>query len=161
MNKILKDLDYDKIKMNWNKNPIEVDTLLRFLTVKVEASTNHSGSDNGWTRYNGPDGLIIGGGWVSLRYEDGTIKRVNYLDSIQYKTKLSNVYNNYVNPFYLFEILTDEGKVFFLNYYKDDIQKQFDSMKAKIEQTKVSLESQEKNLKETVSELYSIGVSYI
>ena len=56
--------------------------------------------------------LIIRGGWVNGK---------EYLDSIQFGKNLSNPYNNYVNPFYLENIMIIEGKQFFINYYKEEI----------------------------------------
>lgn len=118
MNKELKAVFYnklqsDKIKINWNKNLIRMDLFLSFLTIPVERSHDHLGACTGWTQlYNKDHKLIIKGGGVS---------GVEYLDSIQYGTKLSNPYNNYVSPFYLFDILTKEGQQFFLDYYAEDI----------------------------------------
>jgi hypothetical protein len=106
-------LQGDKIKINWNKNPIKMDLFLSFLTVEVERSHDHLGSSTGWTRLNNKEHeLVIGGGIVGS---------VEYLDSLQYGIKLSNSYNNYVNPFFLFDILTKEGQAFFMEYYADDI----------------------------------------
>jgi len=34
---------------------------------------------------------------------------------------MHNPYNNYVNPFFLFNLLNKEGKKFFVGYYADDI----------------------------------------
>lgn len=108
-----KELSDEKIKMNWNKNPIHMETFLRFLTIDIEQSKNHFGSERGWTLYfNESHKLEIVGGIVN-----GT----EYLDHIKYGEKLANRYNNFVNPFYLFEIINDEGKKFFLDYYKDEI----------------------------------------
>jgi hypothetical protein len=105
-------LDNGKIKINWNKKPIRMDLFLSFLTVKVERQVKFLGSDTGWTQFKGEDRLEIGGGIVN---------GVEYLDRIQYKKNLDNAYNNYINPFYMFEILNDEGKKFFLEYYGEDI----------------------------------------
>lgn len=106
-------LKREKINMNWNKNPIKMSIFLSFLTVDVDIISNHLGSDMGWTkRENKSIGLIISGGCVNNE---------EYLDSLQFGEKLSNQYNNYVNPFYIFEILTDAGKSFFVEYYKDEI----------------------------------------
>lgn len=105
-------LDMDKIKINWNKNPIKMKDFLSWLTVPVEKLKEHLGACNGWTMYENKDiNLIITGGIVG---------KTEYLDNLQYGRKLSNPYNNYVNPFYLFDILTKEGKKFFMDYYADD-----------------------------------------
>src|SRR5688572_9885530 len=95
-------LQTDKIKIYWNKNPIRMDLFLSFLTVATERSQKHLGSDTGWTKhFNKECNLIVSGGIVG---------NTEYLDSLEYGIKLSNPYNNYVNPFYLFDILTTKGK---------------------------------------------------
>ena len=107
-------LDYDKIKINWNKNLIEMELFLSFLTIDVERSTDHLGSDTGWTKLtNKEHKLEIGGGVISGD---------EYLDSLRYKKDLHNQHNNWVTPFNMFELLTAEGKLFFFEYYKNDIE---------------------------------------
>jgi len=111
---LIKELPHDKIKINWNKKPILMADFLSFLTIPVEKSTEHPGASTGWTRFfNKEYKLEVGGGIVNK----------HYLDSLQYGHRLQNQYNNYVNPFYLFDVLTPEGKTFFLKYYEEDIQK--------------------------------------
>lgn len=105
-------LKNDKIRINWNKNPVRMDLFLSFLTVPVSRSHSHLGSDTGWTQLRGDDGLVVGGGIVN---------QVEYLDSIQYKKNLHNAYNNYVTPLHLFDIISYEGKEFFLKYYEEEI----------------------------------------
>ena len=101
-----------------------MDTFISFLTVETEISRDHLGVYNGWTqRFNNDLSLIIGGGIVN---------GFNYLDSIQYKKNLQNRYNNYCNPFYLFDIMTDEGKSFFVKYYESDIIKVISDQEAKV-----------------------------
>jgi len=112
-NSFIKKLSYDKIKINWNKNPVRMDLFLSFLTVETERSKGFLGECTGWTQLTGDNGLIVSGGKVG---------GVEYLDHLQYKTKLDNPYNNYVNPLYLFEILNNEGKAFFLDYYSKEIE---------------------------------------
>lgn len=108
-------LPSDKIKISWNKRPIAMSLFLSFLKVDVERSTDHLGYDMGWTLYENKElKLKIGGGKVA-----GT----ELLNSLQYGIKRANPYNNYVNPFYLFDILTPEGQQFFLNYYSEEIAK--------------------------------------
>jgi hypothetical protein len=106
-------LDSKKIEINWNKKPILIDTFLSFITVPTEVSTDHLGYSNGWTlRINKEHKLFIKGGIVGGK---------NYLNDIQYGTKMSNEYNNYVNPLFLMDIMTEEGIAFFYEYYKEDI----------------------------------------
>jgi hypothetical protein len=108
-----KELSDEKIKMNWNKNPILMETFLRFLTIDIEKSKNHFGSERGWTLYFNE--------YHKLEIAGGIVEGIEYLDNIKYGEKLANRYNNFVNPFYLFEIINNEGQEFFLDYYKDEI----------------------------------------
>ncbi len=136
----IKKLPYDKIKFNWNKNPITVDLLASFLTVDLEISRDHIGSDNGWTRrFNTDNNLIIHGGIVN-----GT----NYLDGIEYGKNLQNPYNNYVNPFHLEPIMTKEGIQFFLDYYKYEIDKAIEDMEVSLRNKKDSLSAAIEELKD-------------
>lgn len=135
MSEFLKTLSRDKIKINWNKNPVKMELFLSFLTVQVKRGTNHLGHDTGWTRLYGDNDLVIRGGVVG---------GVEYLDGLEYRKKLDNAYNNYVNPFYLLDILNDEGKSFFLDYYSDEIQKEINLSIQKVEIAKEKLASAEK-----------------
>ena len=112
MSEFFHKLKSDKIKISWNKKPIPMDVFLAFLTVPTKRQTKFLGCDTGWTRFTGENDLEIGGGIVA---------GVEYLDRILYGRHLDNPFNNYVNPFYLFDIMNDDGKRFFLEYYKDDI----------------------------------------
>jgi hypothetical protein len=106
-------LSYDKVKMNWNKNPIKMDLFLSFITIPYTRRTDHLGYENGWT-------LIVNHDY-KLKIHGGVVNGIEYLDSIEFGEKLSNEYNNWVNPFYMSSILTSEGVKFFLEYYKADI----------------------------------------
>jgi len=47
-------LQSDKIKINWNKNPIKMDLFLSFLTIPVVRSYEHYrqfDASNGWGKY--------------------------------------------------------------------------------------------------------------
>lgn len=85
---------------------------LSFLTVMTQKQKDFLGNCTGWTQHTGDNNLIITGGMVN---------NVEYLDHIQYGNKLDNKYNNFVNPFYLFPLMTDDGKKFFIDYYNDEI----------------------------------------
>lgn len=146
MNAVIKNLEYNKIRINWNKNPIKMDLFLSFLTIPTEISRDHLGSDNGWTkRFNTEYSLEISGGIVG---------GVNYLDSIRYGKNLQNPYNNYVNPFYLFEIMNDEGKIFFIDYYKEEILKIKERANISIKGHR-NLIKKEQSLLEEIKELLS------
>lgn len=108
-----KQMDWDKPKYN-RSTRVKISTILSFLTVETSRKGDWLGKDTGWTRLLGPNGLVIHGAIIAGE---------EYLGSIQYGKNLHNRYNNYVNPFYLFEIMNNEGKQFFLNLYKDDIDK--------------------------------------
>jgi hypothetical protein len=140
MEALLKQLSYEKIKINWNKNPIKMDLLLSFLTVKVERSRDHLGSTNGWTKlFNEEHKLIIGGGIVGSN---------EYIDHLEYGVKLHNRFNNWVNPFFLFPIMTQEGKDFFLDYYKKDIAEVIQKQKNAVAYAKERLKAEKEELAE-------------
>ena len=130
MNEFIKDFDKDKIKISFNESPIEMKKFLSFLTVDTKRSIGHFGADNGWTLLTGDNGLEIIGGKVMLGKWPNH-RTVEYLDSIKYGKNLANPYNNFVNPFYLFPIMTNEGKKFFINYYDKEIKAELESAKSK------------------------------
>lgn len=119
MKKYLGKISFSELKINGG-NPVKMELFLSFLTVDVERSRDHLGYITGWTQLNGENRLVIGG---------GVVNGVEYLDSIQYGNRLDNQYNNYVNPLYLFDIMTEEGKKFFLKYYQDDIKDMIEEKK--------------------------------
>ena len=121
---IFEKFDSNKINMNWNKNPILMEVFLSFLTVEVKKDEECWGAENGWTQYNGENNLIVRG---------GVVKGVEYLDSLQYGKNMSNPYNNFVNPFYLLSIMTKEGKNFFFNYYRVEIDRLSERLRAELE----------------------------
>jgi len=118
-------LDMDKIKINWNEKPIKMEIFLSFLLIKVNKTYDHLGSDNGWTCYKND--------YINLKVGGGIVNGIEYLDRIKFRKILSNPYNNYVNPFYLFDIMNEKGKSFFYDYYKNDIIKIIEEQKYKIE----------------------------
>ncbi len=144
-------LPHDKVKINWNKNPVKMDLFLSFLTVPLVKSTDHLGACTGWTlRKNESLKLEISGGIVGGAGE--------YLENIKFGTKLQNPYNNNVNPFYIFDILNDEGKAFFIDYYRSDIDKVVTAMENKIthHQTQLSFyQGAQKQLLKEVESLYN------
>lgn len=122
-----KKLPDKKIQINWNKDPIKMDLFLSFIIVPLVISRDHLGSDNGWTmRLNDEHKLVVRG---------GVVQGVEYLDSLEYGHRLDNPYNNYVNPFYLSNIMTKEGIIFFAKYYKDEIEKVITAQKNTIDST--------------------------
>ena len=152
MDKIISKLDYNKVNINWNKNPIKMDLFLSFLTIRMTRSRDHLGSTNGWTQlHNDEIQLVICGAFVRLN--DVTTEM---LDSIQYKKKLQNQYNNYCNPFYLFDIMNDEGKKFFLNYYKEDIDKLIAQQKNSIKYMAEKIKTEKEGLKQWQDEIKSL-----
>ena len=133
-------LSTDRIKINWNKNPIKMDLFFSFLKIDVEKVIKHLGASTGWTKYENIEHKLI--------IDGGVVGGVNYLNAIQFGSKLANIYNNYITPFHLFEHFTNEGKKFFVDYYKEDIDKILESKKIEIQ-----------NLKERITEkkdIYSI-----
>lgn len=134
-----KDFNKDKIQINWNKNPIPMKTFLSFLLVYTEISRGHLGYSNGWTlRENKELKLLIKGGGVG---------GIEYLEDLQFGHKLQNPYNNYVNVFYIFHLLSTEGKLFFIDYYKDDIQATRKKTSDLVSMYKKKLQESKDNLK--------------
>ncbi|WP_126654091.1 hypothetical protein [Chryseobacterium aureum] len=128
-----------KVKINWNKNPVKMDLFFSFLTVDLKENTDTLGYCNGWREYRNEEyELIVKGGIVSGY---GLL-----LDTLQYRKNLDNKYNNYVNPFYLFDIMTNEGKKFFINYYSDDIRQYFEEKKDLIENLQLRIIKQKDEL---------------
>jgi hypothetical protein len=123
MREFFKPLSWKKLEMHHHQGKITVPLLLSFLTVETERNKTCLGSSNGWTQHRGPNGLIVSGGFVN---------GVELLNSVQYGTNLDNCYNNFVNPFYLFDIMTEEGKSFFLDLYRDDILELMNKEAAKV-----------------------------
>ena len=147
---ISESIDYqkrDKYKItSWNKEHIPMDKFLSFLSEDLKSETG-LGSDNGWTYRTGKDNLRVQGGFFN---------GVEYLHNIQYKAKLANVYNNFVDPFYIWDLLSKEGQEFFLDYYKKEIQDGVDLLSGKISRTFESLQglkTQRKELKTLVQKL--------
>ena len=136
-------LDYNKININWNKNPIEMQLFLSFLIIDTERSTDHLGSCTGWTKLtNKKHKLEIGG---------GVVNGIEYLDSLRYKKGLHNQYNNWVTPFNMFELLTEKGKLFFFEYYEKDIE----LICKDADQTIKNLQAKVKQAKEVKKEIHN------
>jgi hypothetical protein len=114
----------EKIKITGNKNPIKMEKFLSFLTVLVTKSKSHLGACNGWTLYENKE--------VELYISGGIVNGSEWLDNIKFGKNLANQYNNYVNPFYLWEIISKEGLDFFLDYYAAEIAKRIDDLSNKI-----------------------------
>lgn len=132
-------LDSAKIEIANNSDPIRMDIFMPFLKVPVVKIKDHLGSVTGWTRYENEEvGLVIMG---------GRVRGVEYLNDIQYTKNPSNKYHNYVNPFFIFDLLTKDGRKFFANYYETEILKI-------ISDTKSALESAMKNAA-TLNDLYN------
>ncbi len=68
------------------------------------------------------------------------------MDSIQYGKNLQNPYNNYINPFLLGDILTDEGHNFFIEYYQEDIMNLIDEKEKSIDFHAKKLASEKESL---------------
>ena len=142
MREFIREISMDKIKINWNKNPIKMELFLSMLTIETRIPDGDwLGKCRGWTEHEGDGDLMIRG---------GIVKGVEYLDSIIYGKNLHNPYNNYVNPFCLFDILTDEGKTFFLEYHADDINNIINKRKEKAD-------AATKNYNETLKFWESMG----
>lgn len=145
----LRELDRDYIKINWNKKPIKMEQFLGFLTVPTERfKGDYLGKCTGWTKIVGDNNLIITGGIVG---------GVEYLDHIEYREKMNDPYSNYVNPFHIFEILSDSGKAFFRLYYKDQIDKVIKKYSDKVSSLEWQLEQAKNQNKDCENFFREIG----
>lgn len=137
MESIISHLSWDKYKINSSSSIlVSMDLFKSFLTIDLQKSTSHLGSDMGWTKYtNTEHKIIISGG----HYKGG-----EWLDSVQYGIKLHNPYNNYCTPLYLAPIMTKEGVDFFKEYYKVEIDRLFMSIDSKILELKNQIIHNEK-----------------
>jgi hypothetical protein len=142
----------EKIEINQNRKPIKMNTFIPFLTVDVIPSRDHLGYDNKWTLYVNKE--------LDLYISGGIINGCEYLDSIRYKMKLQNPYNNYVNPFYLFDILTPSGQKFFVDYYASEFDKLINDIANKISYFKIELDKLISNsviIRQEIERLNTIG----
>jgi hypothetical protein len=151
VNEFYSKLKHDKIELNWNKNPIPMSKFLSFLAIPTERSTDHLGSSTGWTlHFNTEAKLRVGGAIYG---------GIEWLNRVEYGTNMMNPYNNYVNPFFIFDILTEEGKVFFVDYYAkeiDEILSSLDSSVQSLKQQLIAKEGLQKEVKSEVNQLRSI-----
>ena len=111
-------LDKEKISFR-NKNRLKISSLLSFLDVSFTTPESFLGKGNGWTCYYNDE--------YRIRI-DGAFPRglggVEYLANIQVEgAKLENVYNDYVTIFALWDFLNEDGRVYALSVYAEDIQK--------------------------------------
>lgn len=136
-------LPKDKIKINFNKNPVPIEKFLSFLTVTTERVHDHLGESSGWTRFENKENKLIVSGGIC----DGG----HWLHYLEYGKNIDNPYNNFINPLQMLDILNDEGKRFFVNYYKTDIQKIIDKTKSDVS----FIENQLKNAKVLRSQIKS------
>jgi hypothetical protein len=139
----------DKTSINQGcKKAIPMELFKSFLTISVIQTPDCFGSDNNWTEHtNDVYRLIIRGGIVA---------GVEYLDSLQYGKYLDNIYNNYVNPFYLWPILNKKGRNFFLNYFQAEINEIRYGYVEKIKRLKIELKQQETILQQIDQELINL-----
>lgn len=145
MENLRKLLSKDKYEFTtWNKYLIPMDLFKSFITVPLKINKYFLGNYNGWTQcINEEHKLVIGG---------AVYHGIHYLNHVQYGLKRDNPYNNYVNPFYLFDIMNDEGKKFFMDYYREDIEKILKDKKSDIEFIKESIRVKEIELNELLKE---------
>jgi hypothetical protein len=130
---VYKHLKISTIQLNGCKNPIPMEKFLQYLTVKTKLSRKNLGFGNGWReRYNEAEKLVITG---------GVMRGVEYLDAIEFGEKLQNPYNNYVNPFYIFHLMTSEGKAFFTRHYSDEIKKLIKGLNENVVEAKSKIET--------------------
>jgi len=142
-------LKSNKLNISGNKNLIKMELFLSFLRdVNLVRINKHLGFINGWTLLEDRE--------LKLIVKGGIINGVEYLESLEFGFHLSNDYNNFVNPFYLKDLLTNNGKVFFLEYYKEDIAKILQEQEKNIQLLEQRLKEESINYKNTLHEINSI-----
>lgn len=67
----------------------------------------------GWIEYQSVCGQLF----VSTASFDGG----NWLRHVRHRDKANNVYNNFVNAFAYWDLMNENGKAFWLNYYSGEI----------------------------------------
>lgn len=143
-NEFFSKLNANKIKMNGG-NPVKMSVFLSFLTIPIERVKSGFWSGNGWTHLTNKES--------KLEIKGGIVKGVEFLNTLEFGEKLNNPYNNYVNPFYLWGILNEDGKAFFLDYYKEDIENALQEQKDKIFNLGKSLLAEKGNLDKMLSDI--------
>ena len=148
-NEILSKINKKKYEITyWNKNLIKMDLFKSFLIIDIELIEDHLGASNGWTMYeNTKHELTITGGFF---------EGVEYLHTLRYKENLDNPWNNFVNPFHLFDIFKEDGKRFFCEYYKEDINGLLEKCNKNIEISKSELTKLESDKKDIENLFFTI-----
>ena len=111
-------LDKDKISYR-SENRLKMSSLLSFLDISFTTPESFLGKGNGWScYYNAEYGIQIDGAFPL------GAGGVEYLSKIQVEgARLNSVYNDYVTIFSLWDFLNEEGRVYALSVYAEDIQK--------------------------------------
>ena len=136
---VWKHLKISTIQCIWSKNPIPMENFLLFLTVKTKLSRCLRRNSGKRERINESENLVITG---------SVMGGVEYLDTIEFGEKLQSPYNNYVNPFYLFPLMTSEGKAFFKGYYSAEIKSLIKGLKENVVEAKSQIETDMAMVKE-------------
>ncbi len=142
-------LDKGKIEIRQNDNPIKMSEFLSFLTIDVERSSDHSGISYGWT--------MLFNAEYKLEIKGGIVRGVEYLHDLQFGTKLENRFNNYVNPFYLMDILNAKGRYFFYKYYKEEIISIKNAISEEINEMQAELKSKKDLKKQIIKEIHMMS----
>lgn len=138
---LISKISNDSYKINSSKREEKLITMNQFrsfLTFEVEYIADNHGRYNGWTEFRNEDMLCFISG--------GIYNGVNYLHQIEFGSRLHNKYNNFVNAFYLWEHLTAEGKVFFINYHKEEILSIIREQSKRVQAAKEKLKVENENL---------------
>lgn len=113
------------------KNPIKMSDFLSYLTVPYEKRPHWSG-DRLSTLYVNEE--------HKLRINGVIISGVEYLNHITYKSGMEGGISNMVNPFYIFHILSDEGKRVVSSHYKEDLKKVVEQKVSEVQLKQTSLD---------------------
>ena len=135
---------------------IELDLFLSFLEVPVihlKTGRRNEHHNRHFVLINEKNGLHIGG----LRVFSYGEAPSTFLDSIQYEKARSSPWNCYTNPFGIFDLMTNEGKEFFAEYYEPEIKAFFVEQNKKIQ----VLESEIGQHKEVKDKIKSFNARYL
>jgi hypothetical protein len=130
---------------------IPMELFISFLVdVNLIRAKDNLGIDIGYTILRDETKGLILSGYI--------FNGVEYLDRIEYGKNLKNSYNNYCNPFNIWEMLTEKGKHFFLNYYKDVISNKRIELFNHLQYLKSTVEEHEKTIS-LMSEILGIDTA--
>lgn len=135
---------------NYRKKEITFDMFKSFMVDGISFTQTNDGF-MGWGDHVSSCGTL----WVHTASFDGGC----FIDNVRHTTKANNPYNNYVNAIAYWDLLNDNGKAFFMEFYKPD----FNLLKAKISSdiasAKAKIERLENEYKDVCNEIHALTLT--